>query len=132
MALSPPPTRMNNSFIDFSSAIPKIVTWSFPSLTTISSSISLFSLTALKERQTIKKKLLYLCKHSAQQNSMATNKNAVLRYNTLDKCFGNFGRKYYFDDLVDEVNRALLDFDPGSTGLKTRQLRDDIRFMKSE
>lgn len=63
---------------------------------------------------------------------MATNKNAVLRYNTLDKCFSNFGRKYYFDDLVDEVNNALLDFDPGSAGIKTRQLRDDIRFMKSE
>lgn len=63
---------------------------------------------------------------------MATNKNAVLRYNTLDKCFSNFGRKYYFNDLVEEVNRALLDFDPGNTGLKTRQLRDDIRFMKSE
>jgi predicted DNA-binding transcriptional regulator YafY len=63
---------------------------------------------------------------------MATNKNALLRYNTLDKCFSNFGRKYYFDDLVDEVNNALLDFDPGSAGIKTRQLRDDIRFMKSE
>ena len=63
---------------------------------------------------------------------MATNKNAVLRYNTLDKCFSNFGRKYYFDDLVDEVNNALLDFDPESAGIKTRQLRDDIRFMKSE
>ncbi|WP_372934758.1 hypothetical protein [Mariniphaga sediminis] len=63
---------------------------------------------------------------------MATNKNAVLRYNTLDKCFSNFGRKYYFDDLVEEVNRALFDFDQGSAGIKTRQLRDDIRFMKSE
>jgi predicted DNA-binding transcriptional regulator YafY len=63
---------------------------------------------------------------------MATNKNAVLRYNTLDKCFSNFGRKYYFDDLVKEVNNALLDFDPGSAGIKTRQLREDIRFMKSE
>jgi predicted DNA-binding transcriptional regulator YafY len=63
---------------------------------------------------------------------MATNKNAVLRYNTLDKCFSNFGRKYYFDDLLEIVNEALTDFEPGSTGIKTRQLRDDIRFMKSE
>jgi len=63
---------------------------------------------------------------------MATNKNAVLRYNTLDKCFSNFGRKYYFQNLLDKVNEVLEDFDPASAGIKTRQLRDDIRFMKSE
>lgn len=63
---------------------------------------------------------------------MATNKNAILRYNTLDKCFQNFGRKYYFPDLLEAVNNALWDYDPNSTGVKTRQLRDDIKFMKSE
>lgn len=63
---------------------------------------------------------------------MSTNKNAVIRYNTLDKCFRNTGRKYYFDDLLDKVNQVLQDFEPGSSGIKTRQLRDDIRFMKSE
>jgi hypothetical protein len=63
---------------------------------------------------------------------MATNKNAVLRYNTLDKCFSNFGRKYYFKDLLGKVNEVIEDFDPGCIGIKIRQLRDDIRFMKSE
>jgi predicted DNA-binding transcriptional regulator YafY len=63
---------------------------------------------------------------------MSTNKNAVLRYNTLDKCFSNFGRKYYFKDLLEKVNEVLEDFDPGCIGIKIRQLRDDIRFMKSD
>lgn len=63
---------------------------------------------------------------------MSVNKNAVLRYNVLDKCFQNFGRKYYFQDLLDVVNEALLEENPISTGVQTRQLRDDIRFMKSE
>ena len=63
---------------------------------------------------------------------MPINKNAVLRYNVLDKCFSNFGRKFYFEDLLEKVNEALSEFDPTSTGIKTRQLRDDIRFMKSE
>ncbi len=63
---------------------------------------------------------------------MATNKNAVLRYNTLDKCFSNFGRQYFFDDLLEKVNETLLEFNPESTGIKTRQLREDIKFMKSE
>jgi len=63
---------------------------------------------------------------------MATNKNAVLRYNTLDKCFSNFGRKYYFEDLLEHVNDVLYEFNPDSEGIKIRQLRDDISFMKSE
>ena len=62
---------------------------------------------------------------------MATNKNAVLRYNILDKCFSNFQRRYYFEDLIDVVNSALWEYDPGLDGIKTRQLRDDIRFMRS-
>ena len=63
---------------------------------------------------------------------MSTNKNAVLRYNVLDKCFSNFGRKYYFDELLDKVNEALVEDNPESTGIQIRQLRDDIRFMKNE
>jgi predicted DNA-binding transcriptional regulator YafY len=63
---------------------------------------------------------------------MATNKNAQLRYKTLDRCFQNTGRKYNFDDLLNEVNMALLDDDPKSSGINIRQLRSDIQFMRSE
>ena len=63
---------------------------------------------------------------------MPTNKNAILRYLILDKCFQNFGRKYYFNDLLEEVNIALTEDNMHSSGIQTRQLRDDIRFMKSE
>lgn len=59
-------------------------------------------------------------------------KNAVLRYLVLDRCFSNSGRKYFINDLLDEVNRALSEEDPSSSGIRMRQLRDDIRFMKSE
>ena len=40
---------------------------------------------------------------------MATNKNAQLRYQILDRYFSNFGRQYTIDDLVEEVNDRLLD-----------------------
>ncbi len=63
---------------------------------------------------------------------MSTNKNAILRYNTLDKCFRSFHRRFYFEHLLEEVNNAIWNFDPKLEGIKTRQLRDDIRFMKSE
>ena len=61
---------------------------------------------------------------------MATNKNAIIRYQALNKCFRNPGRKYFLDDLIDACNDALLDVDPKSTGVKRRQIFDDIKFMR--
>lgn len=63
---------------------------------------------------------------------MSINKNALLRYRVLDKCFRNFSKKYYLSDLLDKVNDALLNENANSLGIKLRQLREDIRFMKSE
>ncbi|MDC0339015.1 WYL domain-containing protein [Flavobacteriales bacterium] len=63
---------------------------------------------------------------------MAINKNALLRYQTLDKCFANSGRKYYIKDLLETVNHALLDYNPDSSGIQKRQLWEDIKFMKSD
>jgi len=63
---------------------------------------------------------------------MSVNKNAQLRYTVLDRCFRNTGRMYFWEDLLEECNRALMDFDPNSKGIQRRQLYDDIRFMESE
>ncbi len=61
---------------------------------------------------------------------MATNKNATIRYQALNRCFRNPGRKYFIDDLIETCNDSLLDIDPSSTGIKRRQLLDDIKFMR--
>ncbi|GAF05905.1 helix-turn-helix transcriptional regulator [Saccharicrinis fermentans] len=61
---------------------------------------------------------------------MATNKNATIRYQALDRCFRNPGRKFYIEDLIDACNEALLDVDPKSSGIKRRQIYDDIKFMQ--
>jgi len=61
---------------------------------------------------------------------MATNKNATIRYQALNRCFRNPGRKYYIDDLIEACNDSLLDIDPSSTGIKRRQVFDDIKFMR--
>lgn len=63
---------------------------------------------------------------------MATNKHAIIRYQTLDKCFRNPGRKYFIDDLVAVCNKAIYDFSGSSDGVKRRQVYDDIIFMESE
>jgi predicted DNA-binding transcriptional regulator YafY len=63
---------------------------------------------------------------------MPINKNALLRYKTLDRCFRNSGRTYFIENLLSEVNEALIQDDINSKGVQIRQLRSDIRFMRSE
>ena len=62
---------------------------------------------------------------------MATNKHAQIRYKVLDECFSNFGRKFYFDDLIEKCNEALAEFYGDELGgVKTRTLRSDISYMR--
>lgn len=63
---------------------------------------------------------------------MATNKHAIIRYQTLDKCFRNPGRTYYIDDLIQACNDAIYEYSGVEDGVKRRQLLDDIKFMESE
>lgn len=62
---------------------------------------------------------------------MATNKLAIIRYQTLDKCFSNTGRRYYMENLIDECNKALQEFTGNEIDIKKRQLFEDIKFMES-
>ena len=59
---------------------------------------------------------------------MPTNKNALLRYQILDRCFSNRHRKYTIEDLVDAVNEAL--YDMYGSEVSVRQIRDDIKYMR--
>ncbi len=63
---------------------------------------------------------------------MSTNKHAIIRYQTLDKCFRNPGRTYYIDDLIHACNDAIYEYSGIEDGVKRRQLLDDIKFMESE
>lgn len=62
---------------------------------------------------------------------MFTTKHQIVRYNKLDRCFQNFGKEYSIDDLLNAVNEAIIEFDPDSSGVEIRTLRNDIRFMRS-
>lgn len=61
---------------------------------------------------------------------MATNKNALIRYQALDKCFSNYRKHYYIDDLIEACNDALAEYDSNTSGVQRRQIFDDIKFMK--
>jgi len=61
---------------------------------------------------------------------MATNKNATLRYIALDRCLRNPGKRYDIGALVKACNDSLTDVDPNSSGVKKRQVYDDLKFMR--
>ena len=66
---------------------------------------------------------------------MATNKNAQIRYQALDRCLSNWSRRYYIDDLVEACNEALYQYNGVSKkgdGVKKRQVQEDLKFMESE
>jgi len=63
---------------------------------------------------------------------MATNKHATIRYHALDRCFSNFSRKFFIEDLINACNEAIYDFAGIEDGVKRRQVFDDITFMESD
>ena len=62
---------------------------------------------------------------------MPTNKNAAIRYQTLDKCFRDRWHRYYLEDLIDKCEEALYYYN-GIGGVSRRQVFEDIKFMESE
>jgi len=63
---------------------------------------------------------------------MATNKQATIRYHALDRCFSNYGRKFFIEDLINACNESIFEFAGIEDGVKRRQVFDDITFMESE
>jgi len=63
---------------------------------------------------------------------MSTNKHAQIRYQALDRCFSNPGRRYFIEDLVNACNDAIYEHAGIIDGVKKRQVQDDIVFMESE
>jgi len=67
-----------------------------------------------------------------KRNPLATNKHAIIRYHALDRCFGNLGRLFYIEDLVEACKKAIYDHTGKEEGVKKRQVYEDIAFMESE
>jgi len=63
---------------------------------------------------------------------MATNKNAQLRYNVLDRCFRNPGRQYFWQDLAEECSNAIEEHSGLASSISRKTIFNDMEFMKSE
>lgn len=63
---------------------------------------------------------------------MSSNKNALIRYKTLDKCLKNKYKKYTLEDLIDECSEALFEFEGKESFVSKRTVQLDLQNMRSE
>ncbi|MDE5825938.1 MAG: WYL domain-containing protein [Duncaniella sp.] len=63
---------------------------------------------------------------------MARNKNALLRYRTIDRCLRDTGRRWTLPDLVDACSDALYEYEGKQDLVSTRTVQFDIQMMRSD
>ena len=64
--------------------------------------------------------------------AMPANKNALIRYRTIDNCLRNRYRRWTLDDLVDACSDALYDMEGIRKGVCSRTVQMDIQIMRSD
>ena len=63
---------------------------------------------------------------------MAYNKNALIRYKTIDKCLQNRYRKWTLDDLIEACSDALYEYEGKMMNVSKRTIQLDIQTMRSD
>lgn len=63
---------------------------------------------------------------------MAQNKNALIRYKTIDKCLQNRYRRWTLDDLIEECSEALYEYEGRDINVSKRTVQLDIQMMRSD
>jgi len=62
---------------------------------------------------------------------MPINRNALIRYRTLDNCLQNRYKKWTLDDLIDACADALYEYQGINTGVSRRTVQADLEMMRS-
>lgn len=63
---------------------------------------------------------------------MAINKNALIRYKTIDKCLQNRYRQWTLNDLIDACSDALYEYEGREVNVSKRTIQLDIQMMRSD
>ena len=63
---------------------------------------------------------------------MPVNKNALIRYKTIDNCLRNPYRRWTLEDLVEACADALYEFDGIRRGVSLRTIQGDLQMMRSD
>lgn len=63
---------------------------------------------------------------------MPANKNALIRYKTIDNCLRNPYRRWTIEDLVEACADALYEFEGIRRGVSLRTIQGDLQMMRSD
>lgn len=63
---------------------------------------------------------------------MAVNKNALLRYKTIDKCLQNHFKTWTLNDLIEACSDALYDYEGKDVDVSKRTIQLDLQMMRSD
>ncbi|MEP5339136.1 MAG: WYL domain-containing protein [Algibacter sp.] len=63
---------------------------------------------------------------------MAVNKNALIRYKTIDKCLQNNFRQWTLDNLIEAVSDALYEYEGKDIDVSKRTVQLDLQMMRSD
>ncbi len=63
---------------------------------------------------------------------MPANRNALIRYKTIDTCLRNRYKKWTLEYLIDACSDALYEFEGIEKGISKRTIQMDIQLMRSE
>lgn len=69
---------------------------------------------------------------SKKTYTMPANKNALIRYKTIDNCLRNKYRRWTLDDLVEACSDALYEMEGITKGVCARTVQMDIQIMRSD
>ncbi len=63
---------------------------------------------------------------------MALNKNALIRYKTIDKCLQNNNRSWTLDNLIEACSDVLHEYEGRDINVSKRTIQLDIQMMRSD
>lgn len=63
---------------------------------------------------------------------MSINKNALIRYKTIDKCLQNKYRKWTLNNLIEACSDALYEYEGRVINVSKRTIQLDIQIMRSD
>lgn len=63
---------------------------------------------------------------------MPANKNALIRFKTIDNCLSNRYRRWTLDDLVEACSDALYEMEGITKGVSVRTVQSDLQIMRSD
>ena len=63
---------------------------------------------------------------------MPVNRNALIRYRTIDNCLKNRQRRWTLEDLMDACSEALYEYEGIDKGVSRRSIQMDLQLMRSD